>query len=113
VAEQDVDNTVFVEVAADDELWDGEMESYDVDGTEVLLVKVDGEHYAYHGICPHQSFSLVEGALDGTRLTCRAHEWAFDAVSGAGINPRDSCLTRHAVRVAAGAVSVSRTPIPA
>mgnify|MGYP006151137539 CR=1 FL=1 len=33
----------FVAVDADDELWDGEMESYDVDGTEVLVVKVDGE----------------------------------------------------------------------
>lgn len=101
----------FVEVAGEDELWDGEMESYDVDGTEVLVVKVDGEYHAYHGSCPHQSFSLVEGRLEGRRLTCRAHEWSFDAVSGAGINPRDTCLTRHAVRVADGAISVSRHPV--
>lgn len=102
----------FVAIAADDELWDGEMESYDVDGTEVLVVKVDGEHYAYHGVCPHQSFSLVDGDLEGTRLTCRAHEWAFDVISGAGLNPRDTCLIRHAVRVADGSVAVSRRPLP-
>ena len=105
------DTEDFVAVVADDELWDGEMESYEVDGTEVLVVKVDGEHYAYHGICPHQSFSLVDGELDGTTLTCRAHEWTFDVKSGAGLNPRDTCLTRHAVRVADGAVAVSRRPI--
>lgn len=103
----------FVAVVADDELWDGEMESYEVDGTEVLVVKVDGEHYAYHGICPHQSFALVDGELEGTTLTCRAHEWSFDAISGAGLNPRDTCLTRHAVRVADGQVAVSRRPLPA
>lgn len=100
----------YVEVAGDDELWDGEMESYEVDGTEVLLVKVDGEHYAYNGICPHQSIALVEGELEGRTLTCRAHEWTFDAVTGAGLNPKDTCLTRHSVRVHDGAVLVSRRP---
>ncbi|MGD9530212.1 Rieske 2Fe-2S domain-containing protein [Pseudonocardia sp.] len=103
----------FVEVADDDELWDGEMESYDVGDTEVLLVKIDGQHYAYRGICPHQSVALVEGSLDGRTLTCRAHEWSFDATNGAGINPRDTCLTRHEVRVRDGVVLVSRRPVPA
>ena len=101
----------FVAVAHADELWDGEMESYDIDGTEVLLVRVDGEFHAYHGICPHQSQALVEGDLDGRTLTCRAHEWSFDAVSGEGINPRTSCLVRHGVRVHDGAVLVSRRPV--
>ena len=104
-------DTDYVEVAADDELWDGEMESYEVDGTEVLVVKVDGNHYAYHGICPHQSISLVEGTLDGSTLTCRAHEWCFDATTGEGINPRGNCLTRHGVEVRDGAVLVSRRPL--
>ena len=59
----------FVEIAAEDELWDGEMESYDVDGAEILLVRVDGEYRAYDGICPHQQPSLVEGRLEGSTLT--------------------------------------------
>lgn len=107
-----VSSEEFVVVAADDELWDGEMESYDIDGTEVLVVKVDGEHYAYHGVCPHQSFSLVDGSLEGNELTCRAHEWTFDVTTGAGLNPRDTCLIRHAVRVSDGSVCVSRRPVP-
>jgi nitrite reductase/ring-hydroxylating ferredoxin subunit len=103
----------FVAVAADDELWDGEMESYDVGDAEVLVVKIDGGYRAFDGICPHQSISLVEGTLDGTTLTCRAHEWSFDVRSGAGVNPRTACLVRHAVRVRDGQVLVSRTPLPA
>ncbi len=103
----------FVEVAAEDELWDGEMESYDVDDTEILLVRVDGEYRAYDGICPHQSSSLVEGRLEGSTLTCSAHEWVFDARTGEGINPRTACLRRREVRIADGSVLVSRTSVPA
>lgn len=103
----------FVAVAADDELWDGEMESYDVDGAEILLVRVDGEYRAYDGICPHQSSSLVEGRLEGNTLTCSTHEWAFDTRTGQGINPRTACLKRREVHVTNGSVLVSRTVMPA
>ena len=101
----------FVAVAAEDELWDGEMDSYRVGGVEVLLVRLGGQYHAYHGVCPHQSSSLVDGDLDGGTLTCWAHQWTFDAVTGTGINPRTACLTRYAVRVAGGQVWVSREPV--
>jgi nitrite reductase/ring-hydroxylating ferredoxin subunit len=107
----------FVPLIESDELWDGEMEAYDIGDQEVLLVKIDGEFHAYDGICPHQSVSLVEGTLENKVLTCRAHEWQFDAATGAGINPSDACLRRHDVRVTDdGRVEVrlcSRTPVPA
>lgn len=103
----------FVEIAAEDELWDGEMESYDVDGAEILLVRVDGEYRAYDGICPHQSSSLVEGRLEGSTLTCSAHEWVFDARTGQGINPQAACLKRREVRISDGSVLVSRTAMAA
>jgi toluene monooxygenase system ferredoxin subunit len=54
---------------------------------------------AYSGTCPHQGVSLAEGELDGTTLTCRAHLWQFDAVSGNSINPTGEQLIRHEVRV--------------
>jgi toluene monooxygenase system ferredoxin subunit len=103
----------YLAVAAEDELWDGEMESYDVDGSEILVLRIDGRYHAYDGSCPHQRQPLVEGTLDGTTLTCSAHEWMFDARTGQGINPRGSCLTRHEVRIVDGAVLVSRTPVAA
>lgn len=103
----------LVVIAAEDDLWDGEMESYDVYGREVLLVKVDGRFHAYDGACPHQSVALIEGILDGTTLTCRAHAWSFDTRTGEGINPRTTCLVRHAVHVVDGAVHVSRNPLSA
>jgi nitrite reductase/ring-hydroxylating ferredoxin subunit len=100
----------FVALAETDEFWDGEMDSFDVGTTEVLVVRIDGEFHAYNGICPHQSISLVEGKLDGNVLTCSAHEWQFDACTGLGINPASECLVRHAVEVRDGKVFVSVNP---
>jgi toluene monooxygenase system ferredoxin subunit len=100
----------YAAVAAEGDLWDGEMESYDVDGTEILLIRMAGQYYAYHGSCPHQSQPLVGGVLAEATLTCTAHEWVFDVRTGQGVNPRTARLTRHDVRIVDGTVLVSRAP---
>jgi toluene monooxygenase system ferredoxin subunit len=92
------------------DLWDGEMDAFEVGGEEVLLIKLDGCFHAYQGICPHQSVRLAEGTLEGRTLTCRAHLWQFDAHSGAGLNPRNQRLRRHAVKVIDGGVYVETEP---
>lgn len=102
----DVDQSDFVDLVDVDELWDNEMESFDIGDAEVLLVKVDGQIRAYDGLCPHQSSPLVEGRFEDGVVTCRAHEWQFDALTGDGVNPRDTCLRRHDVRVVDGVVQV-------
>lgn len=89
----------YVELTEESALWDGEMEAYDVGDAEVLLVKVNGQVRAYDGICPHQSYSLVEGDLEGSVLTCRAHEWQFNVETGESVNPAGERLTRHDLRV--------------
>ena len=89
----------FVHLMAAEDLWDGEMESFEVGPAEVLLVRVGAEFRAYDGACPHQGFPLVDGELEAGILTCRAHEWQFDIVRGESVNPRGVSLRRHEVRV--------------
>ena len=96
----------FVELIEADQLWDGEMEAFDVGDAEVLVLKVDGQVRAYDGICPHQSSSLVDGELERGVLTCRAHEWQFDALTGDGVNPRGISLAPHDVQVSGGMICV-------
>jgi toluene monooxygenase system ferredoxin subunit len=43
-------------------------------------------------------------------LTCRAHQWSFDACSGGSINPSGACLRRFALRVENGSVWVADRP---
>lgn len=101
----------FVEVCAADDVWIGDMECFDVGTQEVLILNVEGELQAFDGICPHQSVPLIEGRFDGKVLTCRAHEWSFDACSGRSVNPKGECLRRFPLRVVEGKVFVAIEPV--
>jgi len=87
-------------VAALAELWDGEMRGCQVEGRRILLVKLEGTIHAYDDRCPHLGMPLSAGTLDGGVITCGAHCFEFDARTGAGVNPRNLRLCRHAVTVA-------------
>lgn len=82
-----------------DDLWEGEMAAYVVDGTEVLIVNAAGTISAFEDKCPHVANPLSTGVLDGDELSCAAHNWTFDVRDGAGRNPSTSCLKRFALRV--------------
>ncbi len=97
----------LVELCAADDLWAGEMMCFDAGPHEVLVLNVDGALHAYQSLCPHQSQPLFEGRFDGKVLTCRAHEWSFDACTGHGINPRSERLRRFPIRIADGRVFVA------
>src|SRR4051794_4764120 len=69
-----------------DQLWLGDMCLVDVDGEEVLLVRTeDDEIHAVQAVCPHQSYPLELGELEGSTLTCAAHLWELDVASGTGV----------------------------
>ena len=90
-----------------DDVWEGDMTVVTVAGCDVLLVHLDGGGIrAFDARCPHQAWSLGEGALDGAVLTCGAHGWQFDVRDGAGVNPAGCGLTRYAVEVRDGTVWV-------
>ncbi len=90
----------FQRVCNTDDLWEGEMAVFQVGGREVLLIHLEGgEVRAIPPSCPHQKQPLVEGTLEGKVLTCRAHKWQFDMVTGAGINPDNTQLGLFPVRI--------------
>lgn len=84
------------------------MAIFEVGGRELLIVHAPGGAVrAYDPICPHQDHPLIEGDLTECVLTCSAHLWQFDVVSGKGVNPQGVCLTSYPVKVEDGAVLVS------
>jgi len=90
----------FQKVCSLDDLWEGEMEMFEIDGHEILIVHGDGGYVqAVQGICPHQEIPLVEGTLQGKVLTCRAHLWQFDVIAGEGVNPTGCKLAIYPVEV--------------
>lgn len=96
----------FQRAARLDELWDGEMAPREVGGYKIVLVRIGETICAYEDRCVHLGVALSEGTLEERVITCSAHQYQYDALTGRGINPRSACLTRFPVRVEAGAIWV-------
>jgi toluene monooxygenase system ferredoxin subunit len=96
----------FRRAAELEELWDGEMAPCVVDGRKIVLVRIGEAICAYEDRCVHLGVALSEGQLDERVITCSAHQYRYDALTGRGINPKAVCLTRYPVRIESGAIWV-------
>ena len=102
----------FTKVCGVDDVWEGEMQSFQVNGKEVLLVCNDGgEIKAFQGICPHQDIPLIDGKFDGKKIICKAHLWQFDASTGKGINPSNCKLAEYPVQIDGDDVLIDTTSV--
>lgn len=98
----------FETLCKTDDVWEGEMDSFDTEtGVSVLVLGLgNGEYKAYQAMCPHQEVELVEGEFDGKVLTCKAHLWQFEACNGKGINPKDCQLAEYPLRIDGDTIQV-------
>ena len=70
------------DVAAVDDLTDGEVSFAEAAGRQLFIYTQGGEYRVYDSRCPHQVTNIPHLALDGHRLTCPKHNWAFDIETG-------------------------------
>lgn len=71
----------MIELVKED-LAEGRLYEFDLDGVPVLVAKVGGRVYAIGGRCTHLGCRLVEGTLRGTIVTCPCHGTKFDMATG-------------------------------
>jgi nitrite reductase/ring-hydroxylating ferredoxin subunit len=76
-----------VPVARLNDLAPGTMLMVQVDGTDILLINLDGKIRATQGVCSHEYFELDKGFLTGDTLTCALHLSRFDLFSGEALDP--------------------------
>lgn len=94
------EDTVYHRVCASEDIWAGEMQAFEVEGTQVLLVRTEaGELSAIQYFCPHQQVALIEGSLEGEVLTCSAHLWEVNVLTGKGVNPEHAEIARYPIKV--------------
>lgn len=102
---------VFVEVGAFDDLAEGTMKAVDVEGRSVLVLKLEGEPYAFVNICPSAGARLpLDGArLSGSVIVCPWHNCAYDARSGKRVDdePDAPALAVVPIAVIDGALQVA------
>jgi len=100
-----------VAVAALADVPDGTMLMVQVDGTDILLVNLDGVIHAMQGICSHEYFELDKGFLTGDSLTCALHLSRFDLETGEALDPpAELPLARYPATVEADGTIVLGLP---
>lgn len=87
----------------------GRIKAASVDGTKLILLKVEGRIVAYEDRCPHEQYPLSLGELDDCVLICSKHLWEFDAATGRNLSGgigagRD--LVRYPARIVDGMIEV-------
>ena len=105
----------FVPVAAVSDVPEGTMKMVHVDGTDILLVNLEGRIRAMQGTCSHEYFELDQGFLTGDSLTCALHLSRFDLETGEALDPpAELPLQMYPVLVEDGSVvlELPEGPIP-
>jgi nitrite reductase/ring-hydroxylating ferredoxin subunit len=90
----------------------GEMRGFAVPGLDapVLIANLDGELRAAASTCPHEVVSLLGGDLDGDRVVCPGHGYAFDLRSGRCTHDSRLRLPLHRVEIVGDEVFVEIGP---
>ena len=88
------------------ELDDDDLAIVEVDGRDVVLLKVNGEIRAVDRVCPHEEGDLSEGIIFGKNIKCPVHGWIFDLATGRCLNQRGNWTTVYDVEVEGDSISL-------
>jgi 3-phenylpropionate/trans-cinnamate dioxygenase ferredoxin subunit len=69
-------------IAKTNDLSEGTMKKYQVEGTEILVARIEGKYYATQNKCPHFGGDLSKGKLEGSIVTCPRHGSQFNVIDG-------------------------------
>jgi NAD(P)H-dependent nitrite reductase small subunit len=68
------------------ELPSGKAKRVSINGKDIAVFNSEGNFYAIQNMCPHKAWSLSEGEVEGTTVTCPGHGWMFDLKTGNGVS---------------------------
>jgi toluene monooxygenase system ferredoxin subunit len=102
-----LDSSRWRDVCADADLGPGQMVNVNIGRHSVLLVRNPEGVAALQNVCPHERCYLHEGSLQDGAIVCGGHGWRFDALTGAGLQPRGANLGCYEVRAEGGRIYVA------
>ncbi|MGH7889891.1 MAG: Rieske (2Fe-2S) protein [Thermodesulfobacteriota bacterium] len=97
--EENSSGTNLKRVAGVQEIKPGQRKVVLVNGSEVLLLNLDGNFLALGNRCPHADFPLARAPISGDMIVCLNHGWMFNVKTGEGITKHSCSLTKYKVIV--------------
>ncbi len=94
--------TRWHEVMPANKVTDGQV-TYATAGERNLFIYREGDKInVYDSRCPHQTTNIPHLALEGMKLTCPKHQWAFDIKTGKCVEKGNRPLKRFETKVENG-----------
>lgn len=81
---------------------EGQVTYCNADGRSLFVYRANDGFRVYDSRCPHQVTNIPHLALDGLRLTCPKHQWAFDIKSGKCVEKGNRPLKRFEHKIEDG-----------
>jgi nitrite reductase (NADH) small subunit len=73
----------FVRICSQAEIpANGTVKEFIVEGRALCVGNVEGRVCVLDGTCPHEGGPLGEGSIDGGKIVCPWHAYAFDVTTG-------------------------------
>jgi nitrite reductase (NADH) small subunit len=63
------------------------------------VANVNGEISAMDNICPHRQGPLGQGIIEGGKVVCPWHAWAFDVKTGAAVHNPSAHVQIYEVKI--------------
>jgi nitrite reductase/ring-hydroxylating ferredoxin subunit len=111
-SERSPDELRFHDVAAVDDLDDGEGTIVFANYKKFALFRIDGEFHCIQNHCPHAGGFLGNGRLRGTEVLCPRHAWRFDVRDGSCARKPRYCVDVYETRVVDGRVQIGLPDSP-
>jgi nitrite reductase (NADH) small subunit len=85
---------------------EGEAKTFAAGTREVCVARVSGELLALDNECPHRGGPLGGGVVEGTKVVCPWHGWAFDLRNGQSVFNPAARIAAYAIKIEDGDVFV-------
>jgi nitrite reductase/ring-hydroxylating ferredoxin subunit len=99
-------------VASSEDIKSGEMLSTTVDGTKLLLSRVDGKAVGVIDKCTHLGMPMRKGKFEGTVITCPFHGSQFDIATGENLDWVSNIMGMNAPKWACKLIEMGKKPAP-
>jgi nitrite reductase (NADH) small subunit len=78
---------------------EGEAREFELEGKTYCIVHTTEGYAAVDNVCVHRGGPLGQGVLDGNKIVCPWHGWAFDVTTGASVHNASVRVGTHPIRV--------------
>ena len=76
-----------IAVAKTTDLQNGQMQQIEVEGSQILLSKINGKFYATGAFCTHYGAPLETGIICNDKIVCPWHNACYNAIAGEQLEP--------------------------